>query len=115
MLFDRLRLLGVLCVLVSTTNAATLSVEEVVSHCQAKPQGRDQRSTLKITMTSRDGNESTSEYVRLWKDYSSVDDLVEKMALFTTSPKESVGLNYLRWAYQPSSDKAPEQWVHLPE
>lgn len=98
-----------------SAHAESPSADEIVSQCYYKNQGKDQHTRLAIALKSGDGKESASEYVRYWKDASGDSDLEEKMVLFTLSPKESRGVNYMRWAYRSTSGKPPEQWVYLPE
>ncbi len=95
--------------------AETPSAEEIVKQCYYKNQGKDQHTRLAIAIKSADGKENASEYTRYWKDAAGEGDLEEKMVLFTLSPKESRGVNYMRWAYRSASGKPPEQWVYLPE
>src|SRR3569833_1126549 len=61
------------------------------------------------------GKRSTSEYRRLWKTYHVRNGAVEKVTLFTESPAETRGGNFMRWAYTTSSGKATDQCVYLPE
>ncbi len=95
--------------------AAAVTAEEVLQHCYYKPKGQDQKTKLEISITRADGQVNRNRYVRLWKAYEGRDGLVEKMALFTLEPKESKGVNFMRWAYTRESGKQPEQWVYLPE
>ena len=112
------RLIPILVLVGSTCHAATEgpSAVEVVKQCYYKNQGQDQRTTLNIVIKSPDGKEINSEFLRLWKDYSKeATDFEEKMLLYTVAPKESRGVNYMRWSYRSTIDKPPEQWVYLPE
>jgi hypothetical protein len=94
----------------------TLTGKDVVGQCYYKPQGDDQKTILAIDIKSADGRVNTTQYVRLWKDYSrEATDIEEKMILYTTAPKETRGVNYMRWSYRSTSTKPPEQWVYLPE
>lgn len=95
--------------------AQPAEVGDIIKQCYYKNQGKDQHTRLTISIKAADGKESASEYQRYWKDATGEGDLEEKMVLFTTAPKESRGVNYMRWAYRSTSTKPPEQWVYLPE
>lgn len=102
--------------LVGPANAADVTAEDVINHCYYKNQGHDQKTILAIKVKNPDGNENVTEYIRLWKSYADESgDLDEKMILFTTSPPENKGVNFMRWAYKTGTNKIPEQWVYLPD
>jgi len=98
-----------------TAVAEEPSGEDIVNRCYYKYAGEDQRSRLLIVLADTGGKRSTSEYRRLWKNYHGRNGAVEKVMLFTESPAEMRGVNFMRWAYTTSSGKSTDQWVYLPE
>lgn len=98
------------------STAAEPTAIDVVKQCYYKNQGKDQKTTLNIVIQDPERKGNSSEFLRMWKDYSQEPgDIEEKMVLYTTAPKESRGINYMRWSYRSTIDKPPEQWVYLPE
>ncbi|VAW88303.1 hypothetical protein MNBD_GAMMA16-670 [hydrothermal vent metagenome] len=95
--------------------AAPLSVNEVINACYYKNQGKDQRAKLEIIFKNSEGRVSHGKYLRLWKDYRGKGQLEDKSILYTLRPSEQAGVNFLRWSYISSAQRAPEQWVYLPE
>ncbi len=98
----------------SETNV-NLSVNEIINACYYKNQGKDQRAKLEIILKNNSGRISQGKYLRLWKDYRGKGQLEDKSILYTLAPAKQVGINFLRWSYISSVQKAPEQWVYLPE
>jgi len=86
----------------------------VVEQCDNKYPGEDQKSQLSITLTDKSENERKTVYLRLWKDMKGVDDIFDKMVLFTMYPPDAKGAGFMRWAYTEGTDKAAEQWIYLP-
>jgi hypothetical protein len=39
----------------------------------------------------------------------------DKVILFTESPSDNRGVNFMRWGFPSKSGKPPDQWVYLPE
>jgi len=91
------------------------NVTDIIQHCYYKNQGSDQRATLKIILKNKEGKVQQGEYLRLWKDYRGDGQLEDKSVLYTLSPIEQAGVNFLRWSYISSAKLPPEQWVYLPE
>jgi len=87
---------------------------EVVSSCDNKYPGENQKSQLSITLTDKSGRERKTVYLRLWKDNKGNDDIYDKMVLFTQYPPDAKGAGFMRWAYTPDQEKAAEQWIYLP-
>jgi len=94
--------------------AEKLSGSDVVSSCDNKYPGENQRSQLSITLTDKSGRERKTVYLRLWKDNKGNDDIYDKMVLFTQYPPDAKGAGFMRWAYTPDQEKAAEQWIYLP-
>jgi len=94
--------------------AEELSGHEIVQRCYYKNAGEDQRSHLMVTSTLANGKKISSEYVRLWKNYSGKDGIVDKVILFTASAHNR-GLAFMRWGYVNGSERLADQWVYLPE
>ncbi len=95
-------------------SAAELTGTEIVSLCEYKNPGLDQRSRLTITLTERDGHLRKNVYRRLWKSADGKKELIEKMVLFTESPADAKGTGFLRWGYSAESGKVADQWLYLP-
>lgn len=113
--FFRLICFIVSFVVFQSANAdVNLSGEEIVKLCDSKYPGEDQKSQLSITLTDKSGNKRKTVYVRLWKDAKGVDDVFDKMILFTMYPPDAKGAGFMRWAYVPEKAQAAEQWVYLP-
>ncbi len=92
----------------------TLDGREIVARCDYKYPGEDQQSKLTIRLRDRSGNQKTTVYLRLWKDYKGKDGIQEKMVLFTLYPPDAKGAAFMRWAYVPEMGKNAEQWIYLP-
>ncbi len=88
--------------------------EEVAKHCDYKNAGDDQRSRLTIILKDSTGSERKNVYLRLWKDYKGVNNIVDKMVLFTEDPPDARGAGFMRWAFTRESDKNADQWIYLP-
>ncbi len=93
---------------------AELTGRDVVEQCDNKYPGENQKSQLSITLTDKSGNERKTVYLRLWKDMKAVDDVFDKMVLFTMYPPDAKGSGFMRWAYVEESKKQAEQWIYLP-
>jgi len=87
---------------------------DIVAQCDNKYPGENQKSQLSITLTDKSGNERKTVYLRLWKDMKGVDDVFDKMVLFTLYPPDAKGAGFMRWAYTEESKKQAEQWIYLP-
>lgn len=94
--------------------AAAVTGEEVAKHCDYKNAGEDQRSRLTIILKDSTGSERKNVYLRLWKDYKGVNNIVDKMVLFTEYPPDAKGAGFMRWAFTRESDKNADQWIYLP-
>lgn len=101
--------------LAAGAGAAELSGEDIVRHCDDKYAGADQRSRLIVTLADRDGHVARSEYLRLWKDYQGHHGVTDKVMLFTQSPLDARGVNFMRWGYATRTGRPADQWVYLPE
>ena len=91
-----------------------LTGKDIVSQCDNKYPGENQKSQLSITLTDKSGNERKTVYLRLWKDMKGVDEVFDKMVLFTMYPPDAKGSGFMRWAYTEESSKHAEQWIYLP-
>ncbi len=90
------------------------SGSEIISHCEYKNPGKDQRSRLTIVLIDKDGSERKNVYRRLWKNYYGEDNLIDKMVLFTEFPPDAKGVGFMRWGYTAASKKLADQWLYLP-
>jgi len=88
--------------------------EDIVSQCDNKYPGENQKSQLGITLTDKSGNERKTVYLRLWKDTKGEEGVFDKMVLFTMYPPDAKGAGFMRWAYLPETKKNTEQWIYLP-
>jgi len=95
-------------------NNKRITGKDIVSQCDNKYPGENQKSQLSITLTDKSGNERKTVYLRLWKDMKGEDDIFDKMVLFTMYPPDAKGAGFMRWAYTPESGKNAEQWIYLP-
>lgn len=96
------------------TSGGQLGGADIVSRCDNKYPGDDQKSQLTIKLADRGGNERQNVYLRLWKDYKGKDGIAEKMVLFTLYPPDAEGAAFMRWAYVPDEQKKADQWIYLP-
>lgn len=87
---------------------------EIVSQCDVKNPGKDQRGRLTITLVDKNGNERKNVYLRLWKDYDGAENIADKMVLFTEYPPDARGAAFLRWAFTADADRNADQWIYLP-
>jgi outer membrane lipoprotein-sorting protein len=91
-----------------------LAGADVYQRCGEKYAGEDQQGKFTVTLRDREGRIRRSEYIRLWKDYHGVDDIADKMLLFTIYPPDARGAAFMRIAYTPESGKPVDQWIYLP-
>jgi hypothetical protein len=97
----------------AASTAPAITGEEVVRRCDFKNPGKDQESTLTITLLDQENNEKKNVYHRYWKDYAGAEGVADKMVLFTEFPPDAKGAAFMRWAYT-SADKNADQWIYLP-
>ena len=91
-----------------------LTGEEIVKQCGIKYAGEDQRSKFEVVLRDQQGNEKRSVYLRYWKDYKGVNNIIDKMLLFTEFPPDAQGAAFMRVTYVPELKKAADQWIYLP-
>jgi hypothetical protein len=92
------------------------SGEEVLRHCDNKPSGQDQWTTLTVINRNPGGEEKKYVYRRLVKNYEqAADQVIQKMLLVTEFPPDGRDTTFMRWEYIPGSDKVPEQWLYAPQ
>jgi Outer membrane lipoprotein-sorting protein len=91
-----------------------LTGKEIVERCGVKYGGDDQRSQFEVLLRDQRGNEKRSVYLRLWKDYKGVNNIIDKMLLFTEYPPDAQGAAFMRATYTPDLKKAADQWIYLP-
>ncbi len=92
-----------------------ISAESIVANCAIKNAGSDQRSKLTVILQNpQQGTEKRSVYHRYWKSYGGVDDVFDKMLLFTEYPPDAVGSSFMRVSYTGVSEKEADQWIYLP-
>ncbi len=88
---------------------------EIIQHCSLETYpGKDQRSTLTVTIRDAVGNERRDVYKRYWIDNKGKDQVVDKMVLFTEFPPDASGTAFMRWGYLPEAGKNADQWLYLP-
>jgi hypothetical protein len=91
------------------------SVRDIVTHCNNKYQGDDQRSNLIVTFTNGSGKVEKTGFTRLWKNYTGKDKLVEKVIMITEFPADKQNIRFMRWGYTLESGKDAEQWIYIPD
>ncbi len=88
---------------------------EIIQRCDLETHpGKDQRSTLTVTIRDAAGNERRDVYKRYWIDNEGKDQVVDKMLLFTEFPPDASGTAFMRWGYLPGAGKNADQWLFLP-
>ena len=98
------------------SQADTVSVDEVLSHCYLKNMGEDQKFRIDYTVTNKnDKVAKRREFVYFWKNYHGEGDLLSKLMLFTVFPGYPENPSYLRWNYTKESGKPAEQWLYSPK
>ncbi len=85
--------------------ANQIDADEIVSHCNYKNAGIDQRSQLTIILKNQNGEGSRNVYRRWWKAYNGDNGIAEKMLLLTEFPPDAKGVSFMRWAYVPEAKK----------
>ena len=88
--------------------------EEIVKRCGVKYPGDDQRSKFEVQLQDVQGNDKRSVYLRLWKDYKGINNVADKMLLFTEFPPDAKGSAFMRATYVPKLKKTADQWIYLP-
>lgn len=91
-----------------------LTGEEIVKRCGVKYAGEDQRSKFEVLLRDNQGHEKRSVYLRIWKDYKGINNILDKMLLFTQYPPDAQGAAFLRVTYASDLKKAADQWIYLP-
>ncbi len=90
------------------------SAADIVSHCDNKYPGRDQRGMLLIVLRDAQGHKHTMGYQRLWRDNRGENGIADKMVLRTIYPPDARGASFMRWTYTTASSKNADQWVYIP-
>ena len=91
-----------------------LTGEEIVKRCGVKYPGEDQRSNFEVLLRDNQGHEKRSVYLRIWKDYKGINNILDKMLLFTQYPPDAQGAAFMRVTYAKDLEKAADQWIYLP-
>ncbi len=91
-----------------------LTGTEIFKRCGYKYPGEDQRSKFTVLLRDKQGNIKKSEYLRYWKDFKGVDNIADKMLLFTIFPPDAKGSAFMRVAYTAEKDRKVDQWIYLP-
>ncbi len=110
-------LIASLCIVSSVPSIAadtSLTGEDIVKRCGVKYAGEDQRSNFEVLLRDNQGNEKRSVYLRIWKDYRGLNNVADKMLLFTQYPPDAQGAAFMRVTYVPDLKKAADQWIYLP-
>lgn len=106
---------GLMFALAPLAASAQPNGAEIIQHCSLDTNpGKDQRSTLSVTIRDAVGNERKDVYKRFWIDNEGKDQVVDKMMLFTEFPPDASGTAFMRWGYLPGADKNADQWLYLP-
>ncbi|MBI5450428.1 MAG: outer membrane lipoprotein-sorting protein [Gammaproteobacteria bacterium] len=94
--------------------ADNISGEEVFRKCGYKYPGKDQVSRFTVLLRNDDGQVKKSEYIRVWKDFDGIDQIADKMLLFTIYPPDAKGASFMRVAYTKEQQYKVDQWIYLP-
>ena len=92
-----------------------LDGRDIVSRCDNKYPGDDQKSQLTITLVDKNDTRRKTVYLRLWKDFGGNEGVSDKMVLFTLYPPDAEGAAFMRWAYASEERKKADQWIYLPQ
>jgi outer membrane lipoprotein-sorting protein len=87
---------------------AQLTGTQIIDKTYNRATGEDQTSTLKMTLTNKQGKQR----VRVIKQFSKDFGDVEKSIMFFQSPADVKNTSFMNWSYD--SDKSDDQWIYLP-
>ncbi len=87
---------------------AQLTGEQIIEKTYNLPTGEDQSSTLKMTLTNKQGKQRLRVIKQFTKDFGEV----EKKIMFFQSPADIKNTSFMNWSY--NSDKNDDQWIYLP-
>ena len=87
---------------------AQLTGTQIIEKAYNLPSGDDKASTLKMTLTNKQGKQR----IRVIKQFSKDFGDVEKSIMFFQSPADVKNTSFMNWSY--NSDKSDDQWIYLP-
>lgn len=90
------------------TSAQTLTGAEIVEKAYNRPEGQDQTSDLKMTLTNKNGDTRIREISQFTKDFGDV----EKSIMFFLSPADIKNTSFMNWSY--NDNREDDQWIYLP-
>lgn len=98
----------------TSPETAPPSAETIVSHCDYKDPGLDQRTKMTLTVAAAEGRNKKSQYLRLWKRDDKRKEFGDKLLLITQYPPDAKGMAFLRFSETSKGKSAIEQWIYLP-
>ncbi len=87
---------------------AQLTGRQIVEKAYNLPTGKEQTSTLTMTLINSRGNTRVRKIKQFKKDFGDV----EKKIMFFISPADVKNTSFMNWSYD--SDKPDDQWIYLP-
>ena len=87
---------------------AQLTGTQIIDKTYNRASGDDQTSTLKMTLTNKQGKQR----IRVIKQFSKDFGDVEKNIMFFQSPADVKNTSFMNWSYD--NDKSDDQWIYLP-
>ncbi len=87
---------------------AQLTGTQIIDKTYNRATGEDQTSTLKMTLTNKQGKQRIRTIKQFSKDFGDV----EKSIMFFQSPADVKNTSFMNWSYD--SDKSDDQWIYLP-
>jgi len=100
-------LLGIL-IMTSFSANAQLTGRQIVDKAYNLPSGKDQTSTLTMTLINKQGKQRVRKIKQFTKDMGTV----EKSIMFFLTPADVKNTSFMNWTYD--SNKADDQWIYLP-
>ena len=99
---------AILFLAIGVSANAQLTGTQIVEKAYNLPSGDDKASTLKMTLTNKQGKQRIRVINQFSKDFGDV----EKSIMFFQSPADVKNTSFMNWSYD--SDKSDDQWIYLP-
>jgi len=88
--------------------SAQLTGKQIIEKVYNRPTGKDQTSTLTMTLINAQGKQRVRKLSQFIKNSGSI----EKKIMFFTSPADVKGTSFMNWSY--TNGKSDDQWIYLP-
>ncbi len=100
----------IIAIIIATSFSANAQLTgiEIVEKSYNREAGKDQTSTLTMTLTDKQGKQR----IRVIKQFNVDLGKVEKKIMFFQSPADVKNVSFMNWSYD--NDKADDQWIFLP-